>query len=148
MIILNLSVKDIALFAVPFQVQCQRWLAVTLQGVQRSWLSYVNLCKGLLQAWHVLLSSNTTRHFSLLDVAKRRVIPSVSHSKRKACRVHVNKRETHDPSLFLKVVEMEILLQRSSAVIFDYFQWNSFSVEQKECSLWVSACSERIKLII
>lgn len=36
----------------------------------------------------------------------------------------------------------------SSAVIFDYFQWNSFFVEQKECSLWVSACSERIKLII
>jgi len=82
----------------------------------------------------VLFSSNTTRHFILLDVAKGREIPSVSHSKRKACRVHINKQETCDPSFlkvsrtrnsaatkfchFLCLLLMELLLWRTKEMCF------------------------------
>lgn len=103
-------------------------------------VSYVNLCKGFLQSWHVLCSSNTTRHFLLLDVTKGGEIPPVSHSKRKACRVHVHKPETCDLWLFLKVST----IGHPAATKFCHSQ-GLLSVElliwRTQRVLWVSMCS-------
>lgn len=46
--------------------------------------------------------------------------PLFHHSKRKACRVHINKQETHDPSLFLKVRRTGNSAATKFAISIDY----------------------------